>query len=80
MPGGRRRDLPALEGLPSAGQIRLQAVTVDAVASAVETLADATSNSAYRQAIASLGFRPGNEFARDVEEWIGSAFDDAEPH
>lgn len=65
-------NLPSLEALPSAGQIRLRAVTVDTLASAVETLANADSNSAYRQAVGELRLPTWKQFARDVGEWIGS--------
>jgi glycosyltransferase involved in cell wall biosynthesis len=65
-------DLPALEGLPSAGQIRLRAVTVDTLASAVETLADVGTNTAYRQAIGELQLPTWRQFAHDIAAWIGS--------
>ena len=66
-------DLPALEGLPSDGQIRLRTATVDALVSAIETLAEPTLNAARRRAIADLQLPTWQQFASDLEQWIASA-------
>ncbi len=65
-------NLPALEGLEEAGQIRLPAVTTETLRSAVETLADPTRNAVYRQAIQSLDLPTWKEFARKIEDWVTS--------
>lgn len=65
--------LPALEDLPSGGQIRLNTVTVETLAAAVETLANAESNSAYRQAIVGISLPTWRQFAYDVGHWISAA-------
>ena len=68
-------DLPALEDLPDAGQIRLAPVTRDTVASAVEALANPASNAAARRAIEGLRLPTWKQFADDVEQWIASALE-----
>jgi glycosyltransferase involved in cell wall biosynthesis len=65
-------DLPALDGLSSGGQIRLRTVTVEALVTAMETLADVTSNAAYRRGIADLHLPTWQRFTADVERWIAS--------
>ena len=65
-------DLPALEGLPDSGQIRLRTATVDALVTAIETLADPASNAAYREAIADLQLPTWQQFTTDLERWIAS--------
>jgi glycosyltransferase involved in cell wall biosynthesis len=81
-------DLPALEGLSDAGQVRLSAVTAESVVSAVETLAGAEANAAYRRAISNLKLPTWKQFADEVESWIeaglecpsrGRASSDPEP-
>jgi glycosyltransferase involved in cell wall biosynthesis len=71
-------DLPALEGLPSDGQIRLRTPTVEALVTAVETLADPTSNAAYRRDIANLQLPTWQRFTADVERWIAAALTHAD--
>jgi glycosyltransferase involved in cell wall biosynthesis len=68
-------DLPAFEDLPEAGQIRLAPVTRDAIASAVEALANPASNAAARQAIEGLRLPTWRQFVSDVEQWIASALE-----
>jgi glycosyltransferase involved in cell wall biosynthesis len=67
--------LPALEDLPEHGQIRLTNVTVEAVTSAVEIMADNFANAAYRHAIGDLRLPTWREFAADLEAWIASVID-----
>jgi len=64
--------LPSLDGLPSHGQIRLPEATVDGLMTAVETLADSTSNAGYRRGIAELRLPTWERFTTDVESWIAS--------
>jgi glycosyltransferase involved in cell wall biosynthesis len=66
-------DLPALEGLPEAGQIRLSPVTREAIVSAVETFANPAVNDAARRAIGDLHLPTWGQFAADVERWIASS-------
>jgi glycosyltransferase involved in cell wall biosynthesis len=63
-------DLPALEGLSNAGQTRLDAVTVESVASAVGALADPASNAASRRAMVDIRLPTWKQFASDIEQWI----------
>jgi glycosyltransferase involved in cell wall biosynthesis len=65
-------DVPALDGLPGQGQIRLDTISADNVASAVQTLADPTKNAEYRKAAAQLQLPTWQEFATDLEDWIGA--------
>jgi glycosyltransferase involved in cell wall biosynthesis len=65
-------DLPALDGLSAAGQVRLREVTAESVAEAVRTLADPASNAAYRDAIEGLGLPTWKHFAVEIEQWIAS--------
>jgi glycosyltransferase involved in cell wall biosynthesis len=64
--------LTALEGLQGCGQIRLENVTVDRVASAVDRLADPSANSAARREIAELDLPTWAEFAAQIEQWIAA--------
>ena len=64
--------LPSLEGLPGGGQIRLETVTVAALASAVETLANPASYAEHRRAIADVPLPTWRQFAHDVADWISS--------
>jgi glycosyltransferase involved in cell wall biosynthesis len=64
--------LPALEGLSSAGQLRLGTVTEERIGSAVRTLADPASNAAYRRAIEDLRLPTWERFAARVEQWVAS--------
>ena len=54
------------------------AATVEAVLTAVQTLADAASNAAYRRAIKDLELPTWRRFADDVERWIGSVLTDTD--
>jgi len=65
-------ELPALEGLSSAGQLRLGPVTVESIISAVRTLADPDSNAAYRAAIEDLRLPTWERFAAGIEQWVAS--------
>jgi glycosyltransferase involved in cell wall biosynthesis len=62
--------LPSLQGLPAAGQIRLDEVTVDTIRAAIETLADPHRNLELRNAIDGLKLPTWACFARDVEDWV----------
>ena len=73
-------DLPALEEIPQAGQIRLDQVNPDTVAGAVETLAQIDRNDSLRSAIGGLALPTWREFASDVEEWIASVLDGDAAH
>ena len=68
-------NLPALEDLPAAGQIRLAPVTRDTVVSAVETLANPASNAAARSAITNLRLPTWKQFASDIGHWIAAALE-----
>lgn len=70
-------DLPALEGLPDGGQLRLPRITVESVCTAVETLADPVRNAAYRRAIRDLPLPTWQQFARDIENWIASVLSES---
>lgn len=62
--------LPSIRRLPAAGQIRLQALTVETVRAALDALADPRRNAELRDAIAVLSLPTWTELARDVEEWV----------
>jgi glycosyltransferase involved in cell wall biosynthesis len=63
-------NLPALEDLPSDGQLRIRTVSVEALVAAIETLADPISNTAHRRAIGNLRLPTWRQFAEDVCGWI----------
>ena len=63
---------PVAVGEVEAGQVRLEVVTPESIASAVETLADADTNAAYRRAILDLKLPTWKQFAGDIENWIES--------
>jgi hypothetical protein len=65
-------DLPALEGLPGDGQIRLETVSAHSVKGAVERLSSPSENTAYRDASRRLRLPTWKEFAERVERWIAS--------
>jgi glycosyltransferase involved in cell wall biosynthesis len=65
--------LPALDGLPGQGQIRLGTISADNVAAAVQTLADPNKNAEYRKAAAELQLPTWQKFATDLEDWIVSS-------
>jgi glycosyltransferase involved in cell wall biosynthesis len=65
--------VPALEGIGSAGQIRLETVDAESVATAVEALADPATNDALRAAIEGLHLPTWASFAADVEAWIADS-------
>jgi glycosyltransferase involved in cell wall biosynthesis len=62
--------LPSVQGLPAAGQIRLQEVTTDSVRAALDTLADPRRNVELRDSIEGLELPTWARFARDVEDWV----------
>jgi glycosyltransferase involved in cell wall biosynthesis len=70
--------LPALEGLSQGGQIRLEKVTVDQVASAVDRLADPSANSAARRDIQNLDLPKWAGFAAQIEQWIAARLSERE--
>jgi len=69
-------DLPALDAVPDAGQLRLETVTAESLVSAIKTLADPISNEVYRAAIAELVLPTWEAYAGDVEHWVASVLDD----
>jgi glycosyltransferase involved in cell wall biosynthesis len=64
------QDLPALEGMPSNGQIRLKWVSPELVYAAVERLADPILNAEYRAAIETLELPTWERFASEIEHWV----------
>jgi glycosyltransferase involved in cell wall biosynthesis len=66
-------DLPSLESISDAGQIRLDVVTAETIAAAVETLAEPNCNEAYRSAIQNLVLPTWRNFVDSVENWVASA-------
>lgn len=68
-------DLPALEGLASAGQIRLRTINAQTVAAAIDLLADPAANAAHRRAIDDLSLPTWEQFASDLEHWITIVLD-----
>ena len=69
--------LPALESLPSSGQIRLDDITVAAIRRALETLADPDQNALYRAATRELNLPTWSRFAQDIESWIAETLEDS---
>jgi glycosyltransferase involved in cell wall biosynthesis len=67
--------LPALESLPSNGQIRLDDITVAAIRRALETLADPDQNALYRAATRELNLPTWSRFAQDIESWIAGTLE-----
>jgi glycosyltransferase involved in cell wall biosynthesis len=65
-------DLPALEDLPEDGQLRLETVSTEGVASAIAHLAEPSSNEALRRAAKQLRLPTWRQFAAEVEDWIAS--------
>ena len=64
-------ELPALEGLPEAGQLRLGTIDAATIASGLQELADPVSNAAYRRAIENLRLPTWAQFTAALEQWIG---------
>jgi len=62
--------LPVLEGLPEAGQIRLESPDAASLAAAVTTLADADTNEEYRAAIPRIELPTWTQFANEVATWM----------
>jgi glycosyltransferase involved in cell wall biosynthesis len=63
-------DLPSLEGLAPAGQVRLSTVSADRIASAVEMLAAPDANARFRREISELDLPRWNRFTSSVEHWL----------
>lgn len=68
-------DLPAFEELPASGQIRLEDVSAEAIATAVRTLAEPEKNAEYRNAARSLQLPTWRQFATGLENWLASTVD-----
>ncbi len=68
--------LPALDALPSAGQIRLKEPSVETLVAAVQDLADPTSNAAHRAKLKELTLPTWEAYAARVEEWVASVLED----
>jgi glycosyltransferase involved in cell wall biosynthesis len=64
------QDLPAFEGMPANGQIRLKRVSPQLVYAAVERLADPVLNAQYRAAIQTLELPTWERFAGAIENWV----------
>ena len=64
--------LPALEGLPELGQVRLMSVEAETLRRAVELLADPEQNRAYRSRIRDLDLPSWSGFSRAIENWVAS--------
>ena len=62
--------LPALEGMPSAGQVRLETVSPELVHEAIERLADPALNADYRSAIQTLELPTWERFSGAIELWV----------
>jgi glycosyltransferase involved in cell wall biosynthesis len=68
--------LPALDALPSAGQVRLEEPSVETLVAAVQDLADPASNAAHRARLTELTLPTWEAYAAGVEEWITSVLED----
>jgi glycosyltransferase involved in cell wall biosynthesis len=68
-------DLPSLEGLEPLGQIRLDVLTAETLASAVRELAHPVTNRRHRSAIAELELPTWKQFTERVADWIGASVD-----
>lgn len=62
--------LPALEGLPSDGQVRLRHATVEAIRAALVDVSDPLRNEELRAAASTLSLPTWREFAAGVERWV----------
>lgn len=63
--------MPALEGLPENGQIRLATVTKEILASAVDQMADPAENARLREAISHLELRSWQQTVAELAAWVG---------
>jgi glycosyltransferase involved in cell wall biosynthesis len=68
-------NLPAMETLPGSGQIRLDNVTRDTVAAAVDRLADSAENAALRKEIRRLVLPNWRQVVEDLVAWIDATLD-----
>jgi glycosyltransferase involved in cell wall biosynthesis len=68
--------LPALDALPSAGQIRLEEPSVKTLVAAVQDLADPASNAAHRVRLEELTLPTWEAYAARIEEWVASVLED----
>lgn len=64
--------LPAVRSVPDGGQIRLDTLNTDAIARAVETLADPATNEAMRRAILGLELPTWKAASERLAEWMGA--------
>ena len=64
-------DLPSLHGLPKAGQLRLDPVTVQSLKVAVEQVSAHTTNHRLRCALRELQLPTWKECVSRLETWIG---------
>jgi len=71
--------LPALEGLPILGQVRLSEVSVQSVKAAVQRLADPDINNHLRSEQAKLRLPSWQDFAYRLIGWIRRTLDGKEP-
>lgn len=72
-------NLPALEGLPKEGQIRLEAVSESALATAIDQLAERSRNAALRQEIRHLALPSWRDVALDVAAWAHRTLTEPSP-
>jgi glycosyltransferase involved in cell wall biosynthesis len=68
--------LPALDALPSAGQVRLEEPNVETLVAAVQDLADPASNAAHRARLKELTLPTWEAYAARVEKWVASVLED----
>ncbi|HKP23816.1 MAG TPA: glycosyltransferase [Dongiaceae bacterium] len=67
--------LPALESLPALGQLRLDTVSVDAVAEAVRQAAEPSFNARLRQDVVKLRLPTWRETAARLAQWVRITLD-----
>ncbi len=63
-------DLPSLEGISDAGQIRLSSVEPRALADAIDAFADSGRNAAARTALQEIRLPTWEQFVNDIETWM----------
>ena len=63
-------DLPSLEGISDAGQIRLSSVEPRSLADAIDAFADSGRNAAAREALEEIRLPTWEQFVNDIESWI----------
>jgi len=69
-------NLPAIETLPDAGQLRMTTVSEETIAAAVEQLADPTTNAGMREAITHLDLPIWSKVVTDFASWVECILDE----